>query len=55
MTREQTVLTKWNSFLSPKDSYEKTQLQNARSACATLSKIARLGKHPSVARLIESI
>lgn len=44
MERTQTVLTKWNGFLAPKDSYEKTRLINARSACATLSKIARLGK-----------
>lgn len=44
MEKTQTVLTKWNGFLAPKDSYEKTRLLNARSACATLSKIARLGK-----------
>ena len=44
MAKEYTVLTKWNGFLSPKDSNEKTRLINARSACATLSKMARLGK-----------
>lgn len=45
MERMQTVLTKWNGFLAPKDSYESTRFLNARSACATLSKVARLGKH----------
>ena len=44
MEKTQTVLTKWNGFLAPKDSYEKTRLLNARSACATLLKMARLGK-----------